>query len=306
VRRARALPASILIILDLQSRKSEEIMPYAFKVPPGKKIKLKDYDPAHDAGLDKQQGQAEFAKLNAELDTLQEELYAAGKHAALMLLQGMDTSGKDGAIRHVLLNVNPQGCRVETFKVPTEEELAHDFLWRAHKVVPRKGILGVFNRSHYEDVLVVRVHKLVPKQVWKARYDQINDFERLLTSSGTIVMKFFLHISKDEQMERLLAREQEVEKAWKLSAGDWREREHWDDYQRAYEDALSGCSTDYAPWYIVPANRKWYRNLAICETLVTTLRAYHDEWRATLRATSELRLAELAALRAENDRQQQL
>jgi PPK2 family polyphosphate:nucleotide phosphotransferase len=286
-------------------RISEErkIMPYTFKVPPGQKIKLKDYDPDHSAGLDKLQGKDEFAKLNAELDVLQEELYAAGKHAVLIVLQGMDTSGKDGTIRNVLLNVNPQGCRVESFKVPTEEELAHDFLWRVHNVVPRKGILGVFNRSHYEDVLVVRVHELAPKQVWKARYDQINDFERLLAASGTIVVKFFLHISKDEQRERLLAREQEVEKAWKLSAGDWREREHWDDYQRAYEDALSRCSTEHAPWHIVPANRKWYRNLAVCEALVTTLGAYRDEWRATLQAMSERGRAELAALRAENEQQ---
>jgi PPK2 family polyphosphate:nucleotide phosphotransferase len=271
-------------------------MPYAFKVAPGKKVELKDYDPDYNAGLDKEQGRAEFARLNAELDVLQEELYAAGQHSVLMILQGMDTSGKDGAIRNVLLNVNPQGCRV-----PTEEELAHDFLWRVHKVAPRKGILGVFNRSHYEDVLVVRVHKLAPEHVWKARYDQINNFEQLLAASGTIILKFFLHISKKEQQERLLAREQEVEKAWKLSAGDWRERTYWDDYQAAYEDALSRCSTEAAPWYIVPANRKWYRNLAISEALVTTLRGYRDEWRATLREMSERGRAELEAYRAEND-----
>ena len=277
-------------------------MPYAYNIEPGKKVKLKDYDPDRQAGLDKEQGRAEFAKLNAELDVLQEELYAAGMHSVLMVLQGMDTSGKDGAIRNVLLNVNPQGCRVESFKVPTEEELAHDFLWRVHKVTPRKGILGVFNRSHYEDVLVVRVHKLAPEQVWKARYDHINNFERLLADNRTILLKFFLHISKEEQEQRLLDREQAVEKAWKLSAGDWRERAYWDDYQKAYEDVLTRCSSDYAPWYIVPANRKWFRDLAISEALVARLRQYRGEWRAALEEISERRRAELATLRAEKDR----
>ncbi|HEX5688962.1 MAG TPA: polyphosphate kinase 2 family protein, partial [Roseiflexaceae bacterium] len=275
------------------------LMPYTFKVAPDKKVKLKDYDPQHNAGLDKQQGEKLFAKLNAELDVLQEELYAAGTHSVLMILQGMDTSGKDGAIRNVLVNVNPQGCRVESFKVPTEEELAHDFLWRVHRVTPRTGMLTVFNRSHYEDVLVVRVHDLAPKEVWQARYDQINNFEQLLAANRTIILKFFLHISKGEQEERLLAREQEVEKAWKLSAGDWREREYWDDYQNAYEDVLSRCSTEAAPWYIVPANRKWYRNLAISEALVDTLKGHRDQWRAKLQEMSEAGRAELAALRAE-------
>jgi PPK2 family polyphosphate:nucleotide phosphotransferase len=275
-------------------------MPYAFKVAAGKKVNLKDYNPSHDAGIDKETAKAELASLNAELGALQEELYAAGQHSALMILQGMDTSGKDGTIRGVLADVNPQGCRVESFKVPTEEELAHDFLWRAHRVTPRKGMLGVFNRSYYEDVLVVRVHKLAPEAVWKTRYEQINDFERMLAANTTIIVKFFLHISKDEQEQRLLAREQEVEKAWKLSAGDWREREYWDNYQEAYEAALGRCSSAAAPWYIVPANKKWYRNLAVCETLVETLRRYRDEWRRALQAMSEASLAELTAMRNEN------
>lgn len=274
-------------------------MPYAFKVPPGKPIDLKKIAPDDVAGLNKEQGKQEFAALNAELDVLQEELYAAGQHSVLMILQGLDTSGKDGTIRNVLLNVNPQGCRVESFKVPTEEELAHDFLWRAHRVTPRTGMLGVFNRSYYEDVLVVRVHKLVPEEVWQARYEQINNFERMLLDNSTIILKFFLHISKAEQKQRLLEREQEVEKAWKLSAGDWRERTHWDDYISAYEAALSRCSTPKAPWYVVPADKKWYRNLAVCETLVQTLREYREQWRATLRGMSEARLAELKAMRAE-------
>jgi len=277
-------------------------MPYAFKITPGKKVKLSDYDPGADGGLSKEAGKVLFAKLNAQLDALQEELYAAGKHSVLMVLQGMDTSGKDGTIRSVMLNVNPQGCRVESFKVPIEEELAHDFLWRVHKVVPRKGIFGVFNRSHYEDVLVVRVHNLLAKEIWQARYEQINQFEELLATTGTIIVKFFLHISKDEQEQRLLEREQDINKAWKLSAGDWRERGHWDEYIEAYEDALRECSTKLAPWYIVPANHKWYRNLAVSEVLVDTLNEHRQEWREALDAMSKERLAELKAFRAEQSK----
>lgn len=273
-------------------------MPYAFRVAPGAQVRLADHDPDQRAGLDKEQGLAALAALSAELGELQEELYAAEQHSVLVVLQGMDTSGKDGTIRSVLAGINPQGCRVESFKVPTEEELAHDFLWRVHRVTPRRGMLGVFNRSHYEDVLVVRVHGLAPEPVWQARYDQINDFERLLAASGTLIVKFFLHISKAEQEQRLLAREQDIAKAWKLAAGDWRERERWDDYARAYEDALSRCSTEAAPWYIVPANRKWYRNLAVAEVLAGLLRERRAGWRAALRAMSEARLAELAQMRA--------
>ncbi|HEX6037313.1 polyphosphate kinase 2 family protein [Longimicrobium sp.] len=274
-------------------------MPYTHRVTPGSHVKLKDHDAGETAGLDKAAGHARFAELNAELDTLQEEMYAAGRNSVLMILQGMDTSGKDGAIRAVMANLNPQGCRVESFKVPTEHELAHDFLWRVHRVTPELGMFGVFNRSHYEDVLVVRVHDLVPRDVWKQRYEQINAFESLLAANGTIVLKFFLHISRKEQEERLLAREQELGKAWKLSAGDWREREHWDAYQEAYEDALSRCSTDVAPWYVVPANRKWFRNLAITETLVETLRPYRPSWKQALEEMSRARLAELAAYRSQ-------
>jgi PPK2 family polyphosphate:nucleotide phosphotransferase len=210
----------------------------------------------------------------------------------------MDTSGKDGAVRNVLLNVNPQGCRVESFKVPTEEELAHDFLWRVHRVTPGKGMLGVFNRSHYEDVLIARVHDFVPEAVWRARYEQINQFEAMLAANGTIILKFFLHISKDEQEKRLMEREQDPTKAWKLSASDWREREYWDAYQRAYEDAMSECGTAHAPWYVVPADRKWFRNLAISEVLVGTLRQLAPAWLATLDEMSAARVAELQAFRA--------
>ncbi len=273
-------------------------MPYAHKVVPGSKVALNKIKPDANGGIDKEEGLARFAKLNAKLDVIQEELYAAGTHSVLLVLQGMDTSGKDGTIRNVMLNLNPQGVRVESFKVPTEEELAHDFLWRVHKVAPRKGDFGVFNRSHYEDVLVVRVHNLAPKDVWQARYEQINQFEALLAATGTIIVKLFLHISKDEQEERLREREQEVTKAWKLSAGDWREREYWDDYQKAYQDVLERCSTEAAPWYIVPANRKWFRNLAATEVLVDTLNAYRDGWHTKLDAMSKARVAELQEYRA--------
>jgi PPK2 family polyphosphate:nucleotide phosphotransferase len=274
-------------------------MPHAYRVAPGSRVSLADYDPRESFGLDKEQGQARFTELNAELDETQEEMYAAGINSVLMILQGMDTSGKDGAIRAVMANLNPQGCRVESFKVPTQHEIAHDFLWRVHRVTPELGMFGVFNRSHYEDVLVVRVHDIVPPEVWQARYEQINAFEALLAASGTIVLKFFLHISKDEQEKRLRDREKEVGKAWKLSAGDWREREHWDAYQQAYEDAIGRCSTEVAPWYIVPADRKWHRNLAITEALVETLRPYRASWKDALAQMSRARLAELEAYRAE-------
>jgi PPK2 family polyphosphate:nucleotide phosphotransferase len=272
-------------------------MPHAHRIEPGHKVRLADYDTRENGGMDKEKGQARFLELNAELDVIQEELYAAGVNSVLIVLQGMDTSGKDGAIRAVMTNLNPQGCRVESFKQPSTEELSHDFLWRVHRVTPARGIIGVFNRSHYEDVLVARVQKLVPEPVWRARYDQINAFESMLAASGTLVFKFFLHISKDEQRERLLAREADVGKAWKLSAGDWREREHWDEYQRAYEDAIRHCGTEVAPWYIVPADRKWFRNLAITETLVHALKPFRRSWADALEAMSRARLAELQAFR---------
>lgn len=272
-------------------------MPHAHRIEPGHKVHLAEYDTRENGGMDKEKGQARFLELNAELDVIQEEMYAAGVNSVLIVLQGMDTSGKDGAIRAVMTNLNPQGCRVESFKQPSTEELSHDFLWRVHRVTPARGIIGVFNRSHYEDVLVTRVQNLVPEPVWRARYDQINAFESMLAASGTLIFKFFLHISKDEQKERLLAREADVGKAWKLSAGDWREREHWDEYQKAYEDAIRHCSTEVAPWYIVPADRKWYRNLAITETLVDALKPFRRSWADALEAMSRARLAELQAFR---------
>lgn len=271
-------------------------MAYAYKVPPDTQVALKDHDPAHTSGLDKDQGQDRFLALGLELTELQEELYGAARHSVLVILQGLDTSGKDGTIRRVFSLVNPQTCEVESFKAPTEEELAHDFLWRVHKVAPRKGSFGVFNRSHYEDVLVARVKKLVPTEVWKARYAQINDFEAMLAANNTIVLKFFLYISKDEQEERLLARERDPTKAWKLSVQDWLDRELWSEYVDAYEDAIGKCSTSAAPWYIVPADKKWYRDLAVVEAVVDTLKEYRHDWRKTLDKISKTRLAEIKAV----------
>jgi PPK2 family polyphosphate:nucleotide phosphotransferase len=244
-----------------------------YLVKPGDKVKLSEWDP-NDTGDfkgGKKDGLAEIAKLNAKLEALQELLFAEHKHKVLIVLQAMDTGGKDGTIRHVFEGINPQGVRVTGFKVPTEEELDHDYLWRVHKVTPGNGEMVIFNRSHYEDVLVVRVHNYVPPEVWKKRFDQINQFERTLAENGTTILKFYLHIDLDEQKERLQARLDEPTKHWKFRLGDLEERKLWPDYMQAYEDVLSKTSTKYAPWYIVPANRKWYRDLVISSVLVDTL-----------------------------------
>ncbi|HLG65318.1 MAG TPA: polyphosphate kinase 2 family protein [Ktedonosporobacter sp.] len=269
-----------------------------WKVKKDTKVNLKDYDPGYtNKGTDHDAAQAELNKLSDELSDLQEALAAAQHQSLLVILQGMDTSGKDGTIRHVLSHVNPQGCQVHSFKEPTQEELQHDFLWRIHKVTPPRGVMGIFNRSHYEDVLIARVHNLVPQQVWSRRYDEINNFEQLLANNGTIILKFFLHISFDEQEQRLRARERDPDKAWKVAPGDWKERAYWQDYQAAYEDALSKCSTDEAPWYIVPANHKWYRNLAIAHTLVAVMQQYKSEWKKELEARGQQALAQLYQMR---------
>ncbi|CEK14329.1 PPK2 family polyphosphate kinase [Chthonomonas calidirosea] len=266
-----------------------------------KKIQLHDIDPSYHDGLDKEEGEKRSAELLAELAELQELLYAASTHAVLIVLQGIDTAGKDGTIRHVFSSVSPQSCRVASFKVPTPEEAAHDFLWRIHKQTPAKGSMVIFNRSHYEDVLVVRVHKLVPETVWRARYEQINAFEQLLATNGTLILKFLLHISKEEQEQRLREREKDPTKAWKLSVADWKERELWDDYQKAFEDALNHCATPFAPWYVVPSNHKWFRNLAIAEILVETLRPLRQEWLKQLEARGKEELAQIKALRKDKD-----
>jgi PPK2 family polyphosphate:nucleotide phosphotransferase len=252
-----------------------------------------------DGGMSKEEGRVRLEDVTAELGALQEELYAAGTHALLVVLQGMDTSGKDGTIRAVMSGVSPVGCRVASFRVPTADELARDFLWRVHREVPAKGMMTVFNRSHYEDVLVVRVRELVPEAVWRPRYEQIRRFEALLADTGTLLLKFFLHISPGEQEERLLAREADPTKAWKLSAGDWRERERWDAYQRAYAEAIRETSTADAPWHVVPADRKWYRNLVVAETIVRALREHRDAWAERLERMSAAGREEVRAYRAE-------
>ncbi len=242
-------------------------------VKPGTKIRLADFDPAYrENGEDKETAQAETADNVAALDDLSYRLYAENRRAVLLVLQGMDTSGKDGTIRKVMTGVDPQSCQVTSFKQPSQEELDHDFLWRIHRAVPARGNIGIFNRSQYEDVLVVRVRKLVPESEWKSRYERINEFEKLLVEGGITIVKVFLHISKDEQRERLQARLDHPSKRWKFSKADLVERKLWDDYQTAYEDALTRCNTDDAPWYIVPANRKWRRDLVVSRILLETLK----------------------------------
>lgn len=253
----------------------------------GDKVSLQKLAPRQDGDLTKDTAKPRLKALNARLHDLQELLFAAHLHSVLVILQGMDTSGKGGTIEHVMGGVNPAGCRVVSFKKPTEEDLSHDFLWRIHPHAPGTGMMAIFDRSHYEDVLIARVRSLVPEPIWQARYEQINAFERLLTESGTIVFKFFLHISKEEQLERLKAREEEPDKRWKLSAGDYAEREHWDDYQRAFEVLLERCATKESPWYVVPSDRKWFRNLAVAETLVERLSSHEDEWRQAVHERGE-------------------
>jgi PPK2 family polyphosphate:nucleotide phosphotransferase len=240
-------------------------------VRPGTKVDLSEFDASETFGYaDDRKTEAKQAKILKRLDQLQYLFYGVKDRALLIVLQGMDTGGKDGTIRHVMSGMSPQGCRVTSFKTPTPDELAHDFLWRIHVATPGKGIVGIFNRSQYEDVLVVRVHKLVPKKVWKARYDEINEFEKLLAQNQVHIVKFFLHISKDEQKKRLRDRLTDAAKLWKMSEADFAERKYWDDYVTAYEDVLSRCSTERAPWFIIPANHKWFRNLAVSKILAET------------------------------------
>ena len=239
-----------------------------YRVKPGSSVKLSKWSSQKVKGGLTKDDAREATQTNADcLADLQYKLYAEGKRSFLFVFQGMDTAGKDGTIRHVLGEMNPQGCRVASFKRPTNEELSHDFLWRVHQEVPASGMVRVFNRSHYEDVLVVRVNQLVPKSVWSKRYAQINQFESLLASRGTIIMKFFLHISREEQKERFLARLDDPDKRWKFNAGDLEVRKQWKDYMIAYETALSKCSRPNAPWYIIPSDRKWYRNFVISELI---------------------------------------
>jgi PPK2 family polyphosphate:nucleotide phosphotransferase len=241
------------------------------RVGPGKHVRLADLDPGATHGWEKEMAAAALEAQLTRLGDLQDRLWAEARQSVLVVLQGIDAAGKDGTINKVMEAFNPQGCPVTAFKVPSSEELAHDFLWRVHKAVPRKGEIGIFNRSHYEDVLVVRVHDLVPKAVWSKRYDQIRDFEQTLAENGTTIVKFCLSIDRDEQRERFQARYDDPTKRWKFSMGDLAERKRWDDYQAAFDEALSKTSTDHAPWYVIPANRNWFRNLAVATILADTI-----------------------------------
>lgn len=246
-----------------------------YRVRQGSGLDLNQWDPNDKTlfPISKKEGKQLLKELNKELEHLQELLYAEGEHKVLIVLQAMDTGGKDGTIRHVFEGVNPQGVKVAGFKVPTAKELAHDYLWRVHKHTPGSGEIAIFNRSHYEDVLVVRVHNLVPQEVWSRRYEHIRAFEKLLADEGTTILKFYLHIDLAEQKERLQERLDEPDKNWKFSLGDLKERALWDQYLAAYQQALWETSTDYAPWYIVPANRKWYRNLVISTIIINKLKS---------------------------------
>jgi len=251
-----------------------------YRIEPGKKFKLSDYSPDDLGDFEgkKQKGNEKLAEYRAEIDRLQELLYCEHKHRLLVVFQAMDGGGKDGTVRAVFDGVNPQGVRVTSFKVPTEIELDHDYLWRIHAQTPGKGEIVVFNRSHYEDVLVVRVHNLVPKEVWKKRYKQINDFEQQLAEEGTTILKFFLNISLDEQKERMLERLEMPEKRWKFNPGDLDERKLWPDYMSAFEEAIEKTSTKWAPWYVVPANRNWYRNLVVASVIADTMRSWKMQY----------------------------
>jgi PPK2 family polyphosphate:nucleotide phosphotransferase len=267
------------IALSIRFRRGKDWRMDRYRVKPGQEIKLADWGP-DDKGdfTDKSAAKAELDQLNDELEELQELLYAENKHKVLIVLQAMDTGGKDGVIRHVFDGVNPQGVNVASFKAPTPEELSHDYLWRIHKRTPGRGEIIILNRSHYEDVLVVRVHDLAPKEVWSKRHHHINDFERMLADEGTTILKFYLHISKEEQKERLQARLDEPHKRWKFDKRDLVERKLWPEYMKAYEDVLHQTSTDWAPWYIVPANRKWYRDWVVSKVIVETLKGLNMQY----------------------------
>lgn len=260
---------------------SKLIGPY--RIGPGKKFRLKDHDPADTQGLDLKEEANQFLKEGVErLNDMQQKLYAQDRWALLVIFQGMDSAGKDSAIRHVMSGVNPQGCQVYAFKKPSTEDLSHDVLWCASKYMPLRGEIGIFNRSYYEEVLVVRVHPqllreerlpqpLITKKIWKERFDDINGFEQYLTRNGTIVLKFFLHVSKEEQRRRFLKRIDDPQKNWKFSEDDVREREHWDDYIRAYQDMIRHTATSDVPWYVVPADQKWFTWMVVASAIIEAL-----------------------------------
>jgi len=264
---------------------------------PGAKVRLDDISAEPPEDVTREKAEKRFQVLGDELFDLQDMMWGAKLHSVLVVLQGRDAAGKDGTIKQVVGFLNPRGVQVISFGVPTPEEREHDFLWRVHRHAPRLGEFSIFNRSHYEDVLVVRVHDLVPKKMWKERYDHIAGFEALLAQHNTLVLKYFLHITKKEQKERLLEREERPETAWKLNADDWRERECWDEYTEAYEDAISKTGCKHAPWTVVPANAKWYRNLVVAESIAAALRPYREEWFEKLKAIGKERRAALRAYR---------
>jgi PPK2 family polyphosphate:nucleotide phosphotransferase len=264
---------------------------------PGEKVRLDRISAEPPKGMTRENAEGRFEELGRELFELQDQMFGARLSSVLVVLQGRDTAGKDGSIKHVAGCLNPRGVNVVSFGVPTAEEREHDFLWRVHRHAPGLGEFSIFNRSHYEDVLVVRVHRLVPKDLWKKRFGHIADFEALLAEQGTIVLKYFLHISKQEQKERLLEREKDPAKAWKLNANDWKERDYWDEYTEAYEDAISKTAAKHAPWLVVPANAKWYRNLVIAESIVEALRSHRKGWRRKLEEMAAEAKARLAAYR---------
>jgi len=271
-----------------------------FRVEPGAKVRLDEIDAGYRGGHeDKVSAQPEIEEHVQKLHDLQYLLYAENRRSLLIVLQGMDASGKDGTISHVLGAMNPQGCRVYGFKAPSAEELAHDYLWRIHRVAPRKGYVAVFNRSHYEDVLAVRVHNLVPKEVWSKRYDEINAFEEELANEGTHILKFYLHIDKKEQLDRFRDRLDDSRRHWKISEADYAEREYWPKYQEAYEDAIRKCTTAHAPWYIIPSNHKWFRNLAVSQIIVDTLESLKMKLPAPTANLEEIRRKYHAELKEE-------
>jgi PPK2 family polyphosphate:nucleotide phosphotransferase len=241
------------------------------RITPGERVHLDDFDPKYKGIESKKKALGRIAKLCDRMGDLQQRLFAERKRSLLICLQGLDAAGKDGVVKHVIGSMNPDGCNVANFKEPSREELAHDFLWRIEAQTPKKGEIAIFNRSHYEDVLVVRVHNLVPRKVWSKRYDQINNFERFHVENGTRILKFFLHISKEEQLQRFEERLDDPAKRWKITEADYTERERWDDYMRAYDDALARCSTEGAPWFVIPSNHKWFRDLAISEIIVSVM-----------------------------------
>lgn len=244
-----------------------------YRIPPNTKVDLSHHDTYYNGEITKKNGKAQLKDYQKALSDLQELLFAENKRQVLIVLQGIDTAGKDGTIQNVFGDVNPQGTKVVGFKVPSRQELAHDYVWRVHQHTPAKGEIVVFNRSHYEDVLVVRVHELVPESVWEKRYQHINAFEKLLVDEGATILKFFLNISKSRQAERFLARLDRSHKRWKFNPDDLEERKHWDNYMAAFETMLSKTSTDYAPWYVIPSDRKWYRNMAVAEVIVEKLQS---------------------------------